>query len=593
MEAVAASRQSPDGAVRAANATNNAAARADIEWPPVPRLEKEEACRVELFVFVRAAAAALFVPEERQILGLCRAVTIRRLIVPRWVRNGTDTPVVLDCEYVYNENDLKLVVKWFFNDGAEPVYQWIPEMRVREAFGVLQGRLDDTFSVSSRDMYSQYRAIRIMRPTWELSGKYTCVVTSLAGQDARHQDMTVFVPARSFSFNYSSAASALDEQVRSRSAESTVRLLCVARGTYPRPDLKLYLIRRGARRAAGDVGIRTYTTATIEDGLFDVALHADMNEGQLSMLADLFECVLEIPYSNYVLTRKMSLAHGREDLTSVSAVQRHCRTFENLKTRRIAPKFSRLANVTMVASVVVSPSADLAATIRAIVREELQRQGTLADDTIHHPPTCSSYYPAPFAPLPSSVCATDFSEAGTSWPRRGSFASDQRYDRRFRTGPVPQRPAVPVQQAAPLSSGRRPYPAERSQQWFGERPLLSATTVASKATLPGHFINDMRTQFSGIIAGSVAWKHQEQNKVSIGPEPGKHEPHTDVNICFHAGTELAPLCCGTITPRAERSQPGDLESWEALLCSPDPNVQRDIISEALAAATSQGIPADS
>ncbi|KAH6929513.1 hypothetical protein HPB50_001642 [Hyalomma asiaticum] len=242
--------------------------------------------------------------------GLCRAVTIRRLIVPRWVRNGTETPAVLDCEYVYNENDLKLVVKWFFNDGPEPVYQWIPEMRVREAFGVLQGRLDDTFSVSSRDVYSQYRAIRILRPTWELSGKYTCVVTSLAGQDARHQDMTVFVPARSFSFNYSSAASSLDGQARSRSAEATVRLLCVARGTYPRPDLKLYLIKRGARRAASDAGIRTYTTATIEGGLFDVALHADMNEGQLSTLADLFECVLEIPYSNYVMMRRMSLAHG-------------------------------------------------------------------------------------------------------------------------------------------------------------------------------------------------------------------------------------------------------------------------------------------
>ncbi|KAH9368586.1 hypothetical protein HPB48_021952 [Haemaphysalis longicornis] len=100
----------------------------------------------------------------------CQGVTIRRLSVPRWVRNGTDTPVVLDCEYVYNENDLKLVVKWFFNDGLEPVYQWIPEMKVREAFGVLQGRLDETYSVNSRDDYSQYRAIRILRPTKELSG---------------------------------------------------------------------------------------------------------------------------------------------------------------------------------------------------------------------------------------------------------------------------------------------------------------------------------------------------------------------------------------------------------------------------------------
>ncbi|KAH8020829.1 hypothetical protein HPB51_005196 [Rhipicephalus microplus] len=125
----------------------------------------------------------------------------------------------------------------------------------------------------------------------------------------------------------------------------------------------------------------------------------------------------------------------------------------------------------MVASVDVSPPADLAATIRAIVREELQRQYTLVDDTIHHPPTCSSYYPAPFAPLPQSVCATDFSEAGTSWPGRDSFAPDQRHHRRLRTGPALQRRAVPVQQAASLRSGRRPYTAERLQQWFGERPL--------------------------------------------------------------------------------------------------------------------------
>ncbi|KAG0430980.1 hypothetical protein HPB47_022204 [Ixodes persulcatus] len=122
----------------------------------------------------------------------CLGVTIRRLSVPRWVRNGTDPRVVLDCEYVYNEIDLKLVVKWFFNDGLGPVYQSIPEIKSREAFGVLQGRLDPSFSVNSRDDYSQYRAIRIPRPTRKLSGKYTCVVASLAGQDARHQDMTVY-----------------------------------------------------------------------------------------------------------------------------------------------------------------------------------------------------------------------------------------------------------------------------------------------------------------------------------------------------------------------------------------------------------------
>ncbi|XP_075549572.1 uncharacterized protein LOC142583128 [Dermacentor variabilis] len=243
------------------------------------------------------------------LAGFCRAVTIRRLIVPRWVRNGSETPAVLDCEYVYNENDLKLVVKWFFNDGAEPVYQWIPEMGVREAFGVLRQRLDDTFSVNSRDAYSQYRAIRILRPTWELSGKYTCVVTSLAGQDARHQHMTIFVPAKSFSFNYSDSRPPLERLPRPQSPEPPLSLLCMARGMFPKPVLTLFLLKGGKRRPATEAGLRTFTTATVEDGLFDVALHADAFESHLSSLADLFECVLEIPYSNYVLTRRMSLAH--------------------------------------------------------------------------------------------------------------------------------------------------------------------------------------------------------------------------------------------------------------------------------------------
>ncbi|XP_077564895.1 uncharacterized protein LOC144180427 [Haemaphysalis longicornis] len=257
----------------------------------------------------------------------CHAVTIRRLSVPRWVRNGTDSPVVLDCEYVYNENDLKLVVKWFFNDGLEPVYQWIPEMKAREAFGVLHGRLDDAYSVNSRDRYSQYRAIRILRPTRELSGKYTCVVASLAGQDARYQDMTVFVPAKSFAFNYSSQQSA---NQLPPSQPRTVNLLCAGQGLYPKPELKLFALTGDKRRPVGETVVRTFTRASSE-GLFDVVLHADIAEHQLPSLADVFECVLEIPHSNYVLTRRMSLTHeltwgayGFSQASSTAALRWSC-----------------------------------------------------------------------------------------------------------------------------------------------------------------------------------------------------------------------------------------------------------------------------
>lgn len=108
------------------------------------------------------------------------------------MRNGTDESVILDCEYVYTQNDIRLVVKWFFEDDSEPVYQWIPELGVRHVAGILRGKLDLKYSVNTVDAYSKYRALRIERPSTELSGKYTCLVTSLAGQDSRSQLMTVF-----------------------------------------------------------------------------------------------------------------------------------------------------------------------------------------------------------------------------------------------------------------------------------------------------------------------------------------------------------------------------------------------------------------
>ena len=155
---------------------------------------------------------------------------------------------------------------------------------------------------------------------------------------------------------------------------------------------------------------------------------------------------------------------GREDLTSVSNVLRHCRTFETLKTRRIAPKFGRLTNVTTVASVDVSPPADLASTIRQIVREQLRR----------HDVTYSSHYStpvAPCAPLPPSVCVADPTEPGRMWPHQDTFAFGQQYAQRFRPGRGTQRQTATVQAAEPPHPVRRPFTEERSQQHFFARPL--------------------------------------------------------------------------------------------------------------------------
>lgn len=166
---------------------------------------------------------------------------------------------------------------------------------------------------------------------------------------------------------------------------------------------------------------------------------------------------------------------GREHVDSVSDVVRHCRTFETLKTRRIAPKFGRLANVTTVASVDESPSADLSSTIRQIVREELLRHEVLTCNVMQPPVAYSSQPMSPAAPCTSwqpSVCVTDIHPRGAPGPHQGAFTPDQRHEEHPRPSRFAHWPTVPpVQQAQPLHSATRPPTAERVEAQFIDRRL--------------------------------------------------------------------------------------------------------------------------
>ncbi|KAH6929953.1 hypothetical protein HPB50_007222 [Hyalomma asiaticum] len=117
----------------------------------------------------------------------------------------------------------------------------------------------------------------------------------------------------------------------------SVSFMCAARGMFPKPELKLFLIKRGLRRPLGDAGVRTFTRATAE-GLYEVVLHADMAESQLSSLADLFECVLEIPYSNYAQTRRIRLAQDRP--TELALSRPRCRRVTSCKRSSLGRKIS-------------------------------------------------------------------------------------------------------------------------------------------------------------------------------------------------------------------------------------------------------------
>ncbi|GBP94437.1 hypothetical protein EVAR_71210_1 [Eumeta japonica] len=117
------------------------------------------------------------------------SVRIIRMKVPDVIQLGTVDAVTLDCEYV-TKNVTGLVVKWFFMDKSQPVYQWIPPQKP-QALGLLRNKLDLSVRVS-HNPYTQHRALRILAPGTELTGNYTCVVSTFLAEDQRTSPMVIF-----------------------------------------------------------------------------------------------------------------------------------------------------------------------------------------------------------------------------------------------------------------------------------------------------------------------------------------------------------------------------------------------------------------
>ncbi|CAG9827020.1 unnamed protein product [Diabrotica balteata] len=114
-------------------------------------------------------------------------VKINRLEVPEVIKHGD--PVTLDCDFTLEDNDQDLVVKWFFNKTL--VYQWIPGTKKRpQGLGILKDRLNLEYAASV-DANSRHRALHIWKAGPDLSGDYTCSVSTLQSEDIETKSMLV------------------------------------------------------------------------------------------------------------------------------------------------------------------------------------------------------------------------------------------------------------------------------------------------------------------------------------------------------------------------------------------------------------------
>lgn len=115
--------------------------------------------------------------------------------VPASVRNGTTAGALLDCEYTLRPDETRdesgLVVKWFFDNGPAPVYQWIPSQGKPQDLGILKGKLKLDYRASNHKA-TMHRALYIVNPTTDLSGEYKCSVSTFQDEDFMIKKMIVF-----------------------------------------------------------------------------------------------------------------------------------------------------------------------------------------------------------------------------------------------------------------------------------------------------------------------------------------------------------------------------------------------------------------
>lgn len=214
-----------------------------------------------------------------------RGVQIVRLSVPTWVENGTEDSVLLDCEYAYTErDDSQLVVKWFLNDDPKPIYQWIPELETRHVSQKLRGRLNTDFTVTGNH-FTKFRALNLLRPTTELSGRYSCHVTSHSSQDQRSQLMTVYARPKHFVFNFTRT-------------EAMTNFNCEATGAFPVPDLSLFRLDEGS--AVRHVLQLMQRVTPRKDGSYITQVSSQVRDDDFSRIGrHLFVCLLSIPGTDF------------------------------------------------------------------------------------------------------------------------------------------------------------------------------------------------------------------------------------------------------------------------------------------------------
>ncbi|KAL7631945.1 UNVERIFIED_CONTAM: hypothetical protein RMT77_017735 [Armadillidium vulgare] len=217
------------------------------------------------------------------------AVELQQTNEPISIQNGSVLGVIIDCPYELGPNDDTegLEIKWYYNDKQVAVYQWIPGNDPQD-FGKLKGRLDLSYEASTHHK-KKYRALAIIQPTSELTGKYTCVVSTFSSENRTEVLLTVYTPTNKMHTNYE------------RVGRDEILISCSADGLYPKPNLSLFRFIPSSEIYRIEES-KTYTE--FENGTYSIYLEKNFKYSELD--ESNFVCTLSIPNTEFQLEREIA-----------------------------------------------------------------------------------------------------------------------------------------------------------------------------------------------------------------------------------------------------------------------------------------------
>ncbi|XP_011859773.1 PREDICTED: uncharacterized protein LOC105557199, partial [Vollenhovia emeryi] len=211
---------------------------------------------------------------------------IKSINIPAIVKVNDTDYIILDCNYdLENTSSKGLVVKWFFNTN-QLVYQWIygrPPLADEPA-----AKYVDLTYKASDDPYTEYRAIKLNKPGIDLTGEYTCVISTFADERTANASMIVYSTEEKFELAYRKKV--IDDK-------DGVEITCIAEGLYPQPTLNIFIKNTLEKQS----GIPTITLR--DDGRYNILLRIALLDEDLPETT-IVKCLLSISKASYNVSRK-------------------------------------------------------------------------------------------------------------------------------------------------------------------------------------------------------------------------------------------------------------------------------------------------